>query len=148
MLTLNGTKDVEFCDGLSRRDFMKVGGLGVMGLTMAELLVAQQAQAAAKQEMNCIILFLVGAPGHLDTWDLKPDAPAEIRGPFKPIATNVAGIRISEHLPLCARIADKYCLVRSVTHERSDHEGGSHYMATGWNTFPAQKYPMFGTVVQ
>jgi hypothetical protein len=81
-------------------------------------------------------------------WDLKPEAPAEIRGPFQPIPTNVAGIRISEHLPLCAKIADKYVLVRSVTHARDDHEGGSHYMATGWNTFPAQKYPMYGTVVQ
>src|SRR5262245_49539693 len=134
MLTFNGSKDVEFCDGLSRRDFMKVGGLGVLGLTMTDLLAAEQARAAAAQsDMNCIILFLVGAPSHLDTWDLKPDAPAEIRGPFKPIPTSVPGIEIGEHFPMMGQIADKYALIRSVYHKEAPiHETGHQLMQTGW----------------
>jgi hypothetical protein len=108
----------------------------------------EAAGAVSPREMSCILIWLRGGPPSIDMWDLKPEAPAEIRGDFRPIRSNVPGIRISEHLPLSARIADKYLLIRSVTHNRSDHEGGSHYMATGWDTFPRQKYPMYGTVVQ
>src|SRR5438874_3356868 len=132
---------------LPRRDVLRVGALSALGLTLPDLWRVEKANAASR-DMSCILIWLRGGPSSVDMWDLKPDAPSEIRGEFKPVKTNVPGIEISEHLPLCAKIADKYALVRSVTHERSDHEGGSHYMATGWNTFPAQKYPMYGTVVQ
>src|SRR3954454_9630969 len=131
-----------------RRDLLRAGTLSALGLALPDLWRLEAAGASTPREMSCIMIWLRGGPSAVDMWDLKPDAPAEIRGPFRPIATNVAGIRISEHLPLCAKIADKYVLVRSVTHDRSDHEGGSHYMATGWDTFPRQKYPMYGTVVQ
>ncbi len=139
------------CDGyrrLPRREFLRVGALAGMGFSLADLLRLEAASAAPRRQMSCILLWLRGGPSSIDMWDLKPEAPAEIRGPFRPIKTNVAGIEVSEHLPLCAKIADRYLLVRSVTQNRDDHEGGSHYMATGWNTWPAQKYPMLGTVVQ
>lgn len=131
---------------LRRREVLKVGALGGM-LSLPSLLQAE-AGAAPKREISCILVWLRGGPSSIDMWDLKPDAPSEIRGPFNPIPTNVAGIRISEHLPLCAKIADKYCLVRSVTHPRDDHEGGSHVNSSGWDTWPQVRYPMFGTVVQ
>jgi hypothetical protein len=97
--------------------------------------------------MSCIMIWLRGGPSSIDMWDLKPDAPDTHRGEFKPISTNVPGFAICEHLPLTARHADKFCLVRSVTHPRGDHEGGSHYMATGWNTFPQTEYPSYGCVI-
>ena len=148
MLTLNASKDVEFCDGLSRRDFIKAGSLGMLGLTMADLLAARQASAAAKNDVNCIILFLVGAPSHLDTWDLKPNAPAEVRGPFKPICTNVPGIDICEHFPLMARMADKYALIRSVYHNEAPiHETGHQLMQTGWLFRGGTEYPHYGSVL-
>jgi hypothetical protein len=133
---------------LTRRAALTTVGSGILGLSLADLLRAEAAQASPRREMSCILVWLRGGPSSIDMWDLKPNAPAEVRGEFKPIPTNVAGLQVSEHLPLCAKIADKYCLVRSVTHPREDHEGGSHAMATGWNTWPQQTYPMYGTVVQ
>ncbi len=146
MLTLNGPKDVEFCDGLSRRDFMKVGGLGVMGLTMAELVAAEE--AAGRREMNCIVLFLVGGPSHIDTFDMKSDAPAEIRGPFRPIATNVPGIDICEHFPLMAEMADKFAIIRSVHHKEAPiHETGHQLMQTGQLFRGGTEFPHVGSVI-
>jgi len=133
---------------VARRDVLRAGALGGVGLTLADLLRLEAAQAAPRRELSCIFLWLRGGPSSIDMWDLKPNAPAEIRGEFKPIKTNVPGIEISEHLPLTAKITDKLCLVRSVTHPRDDHDAGSHINATGWNTWPAQYYPMYGTVVQ
>jgi hypothetical protein len=133
---------------LSRRELVTAGALGGLGLGLTDLFRAEAAHAAPKREMSCILLWLRGGPSSIDMWDLKPEAPPEIRGEFKPIKTTVSGIEISEHLPRLARVADKYCLVRSVTHPRDDHEGGSHVNATGWNSWPAQKHPMYGVVVQ
>jgi hypothetical protein len=148
MLTLNGPKGVEFCDELTRRDFMKVGSLGVMGLTMAELLAADEARAAAKREMSCIVLFLVGGPSQLDTWDPKPDAPAEIRGPFRPTPTNVPGIDIAENFQLMAGMADKYALIRSVYHKEAPiHETGHQLMQTGRLFRGGTEYPHYGSVI-
>ncbi len=134
-----------------RREFLQVGALGPLGLTMSGLLQARataaaQGVAAPKREVSCIMIWLRGGPSSIDMWDLKPGAPDTHRGEFKPISTNVPGIQISDQLPLTAQQADKFCLVRSVTHPRNDHEGGSHYMATGWNTFPVEKYPSYGCV--
>src|SRR5262245_42553234 len=116
MLTLNSCKSVQFCDGLTRRDFLRVGALsaGAFGLTLTQ---TQEANARARKDVNCILLFLVGGPSQLDTWDPKPAAPATVRGPFRPIQTNVPGIQIGEHFPRMARLADKYALVRSVHHD-------------------------------
>src|SRR5712692_7951623 len=102
MLTLESNKGVEFCDGLTRRDFLRVGALsaGAVSLSLTDLAGLTGARAGTRLgEKRCIVLFLVGGPSHLDTWDPKPDAPENIRGPFRPIATNIPGIRISEHFP-------------------------------------------------
>src|SRR5271154_996467 len=98
MLNFLSKKPVRFCDGLSRRDFLRVGtlGAGAVGLSLADV----QANTSTGSNINCILLFLVGGPSQLDTWDLKPDAPDHIRSPFLPIQTNVNGIQICEHFPL------------------------------------------------
>src|SRR2546423_1824340 len=100
MLQFESSRGVEFCDGLTRRDFLRVGALsaGAVGLNLADL--ARGNTASRRQDVGCILLFLVGGPSHLDTWDPKPQAPDSVRGPFRPIATNVSGIQICEHFPL------------------------------------------------
>ncbi len=126
-----------FCDGLARRDFLRLGTVGVfgLGLTLPELL-ARQARAAAEgkatKDVSLIFLFLRGGLSTIDTWDLKPDAPAEFRGEFQPIDTNVSGIRITEHLPRLARQMDRFALIRSFRHHNSDHGPADHYMLTGY----------------
>src|SRR3989475_531525 len=117
MFRLDADKTVHFCDGLTRRDFLHAGSLTLLGLSMPDL-VGLKAYGAISPEkdINCIFLFLVGAPSQIDTWDMKPNAPAEIRGPYKPIPTNADGIQISELFPRMARHADKFSLVRSVYH--------------------------------
>src|SRR5690242_5494915 len=99
------------CEGVTRRDVLKVGALSFLGLSLPQLLSMQRAAAGEKgavREKNCILLFMNGGPSHIDTWDPKPDAPAEYRGEFGAIATNVDGIQVCEHLPNMARMADKY----------------------------------------
>src|SRR5438046_1351487 len=104
------------CDGISRRGFLKVGFLGLAGLTLADhLRLKAQAQEAGQpsRDTAVILLWLGGGPSHIDMYDLKPDAPAEFRGEFRPVATNVPGVRISEHLPMQTRLMDKISIVRS-----------------------------------
>src|SRR5262249_43323486 len=123
------------CDGLSRRSFLKVGFLGLAGLTLADhLRFKARAQERGQQTRDTavILLLLGGGPSHIDMYDLKPDAPAEFRGEFRPIATNVAGIRIGEHLPRQARLMDKMSVVRSGTHTNAGHGMGAHWMLTGY----------------
>jgi hypothetical protein len=138
------------CEGVSRRDLLKVGSLSTLGLSLAEMLQLESAIAAEKggaRERNCILLFMNGGPTHIDTWDLKPDAPSEYRGEFNPIETNVPGIRISEHLPKMSRVADKYAIVRSLTSPEASHERACHYMLTGYRVLPTIEYPAYGSVV-
>src|SRR5687767_245852 len=119
MLTLWG--EPRRCrDGVSRRGFLRVGALGAAGLALPDVLRAQE----GKREGSVILVFLAGGPSHLETYDPKPGAPAEYRGPFGAIRTNVTGIRISELLPRHARIADKFAIIRSCSHETPAHEGG------------------------
>jgi uncharacterized protein (DUF1501 family) len=126
-----------FCDGVARRDFLRLGAASVfgLGLTLPELL-ARQARAAAEskptRDVSLIYLFLKGGLSTIDTWDLKPDAPAEFRGEFRPIDTIVPGIRIGEHLPRLAKQTDKFALLRSFRHHNSDHGPADHYMLTGY----------------
>jgi hypothetical protein len=116
----------------SRRRFLQVGTLGALGLTLPSLLRSRAEQPSpARRARHCILLFLTGGPPQLDTFDLKPDAPAEIRGEFRPIATRVTGIRVGEFCPLLARQADKFCLVRSVTHPDTVHTSAGYTMLTG-----------------
>jgi uncharacterized protein (DUF1501 family) len=131
------TDHTRFCDGVARRDFLRLGVAGGLGLslTLPDLL-ARRARAAAEgkptPDVSLIYLFLHGGLSTIDTFDLKPDAPAEFRGEFKPIDTNVPGVRIGEHLPKLARHMDKLALVRSFRHHNSDHGPADHYMLTGY----------------
>src|SRR5436190_19100852 len=103
-------------NSISRRQALRIGASGLIGGLSLPTLLELQAKAGTTRQapaQACIFIFLEGGPSHIDMWDLKPDAPAEIRGPFRPIRTNVAGTMISEHLPLVARMADKYTIVRS-----------------------------------
>jgi uncharacterized protein (DUF1501 family) len=141
-----------FCDGLTRRDFFKVGAVTAAGFGLPNLLGLQAAGAVRAQPKarSVILLFMGGGASHLDTFDLKPDAPAEIRGGFNPIATNVPGIAICERLPLIARQMDRVAVLRSVHHETSIHEVGAHYMLTGWmpsTVIFGNEHPSLGSVV-
>lgn len=110
--------------GSSRRDFLRVGGLGLAGLTLPDLLRLRAAQPPAERtrEKAVIFVYLFGGPSHIDTYDMKPDAPAEVRGEFKPIKTNVPGFDICEHMPMQARIADKLALVRNLSFNPNFHD--------------------------
>ena len=152
MLELIG-RGYRTCDGVTRRNFLKVGSLGIGGLSLANLLRARASAAQGGSVAKCksvILIWQAGGPSHLDMYDLKPDAPAEFRGEFKPIATNVPGIDISEHLPHQAKIMDKLAIVRSAYHTNAGHGMGSQWMLTGWQpTIEVNDniYPCIGSVV-
>jgi hypothetical protein len=134
MFALHSAHGSRHCDGFSRREFLQVGALGAGGFTLPELLRLQQTVGAdppARRARSVIVLFLSGGPSHLDMWDLKPDAPAEIRGTFRPTDTNVPGVRISEEMPRLARQADKFALLRSVSHPNGNHPAASYWMMVG-----------------
>lgn len=115
-----------------RRAFLTVGGLGLVGLTQADALRAAAENTGPRATAKSVILlFQFGGPSHLDTFDPKPDAPAEIRGEYASIDTNVTAIRVTEHLPQLAKIADRYSLVRSVHHKSSSHNPGAYYSLSG-----------------
>src|SRR5947209_50097 len=102
MLRLDADRPVSFCDHLTRRNFLHVGALTTLGVTLPGFLAQKAAGAVQDRDVNCVMLFLLGGPSQIDTWDPKPKAPAEIRGPFQPIATNVPGLEISEIFPRMA----------------------------------------------
>ena len=149
MIRLDSDKPVHFCDGLTRRDFLHVGMLGMMGFALTDWMTLKAEGALIQDnDLNVIQLFLVGGPSQLDTWDMKPDAPAEIRGPYKPIKTNVSGIEICEVFPRMAKIADKYALVRSLYHTAAAvHDTGHQLMQTGRLFQGGVISPNFGSVL-
>jgi hypothetical protein len=123
---------VRLCDGVTRREALRIGGLGFTGLMWPSLLRANPARTGSFGHARaCILVFNYGGPSHVDSFDLKPDAPAEVRGEFKPAPTNVPGVQICEHLPLLARRADRFTIIRSVTHNDNDHAIGAYYALTG-----------------
>jgi hypothetical protein len=128
------TNGTQCCDGLTRKEFLRIGGLGFAGLSLPQLLQAQPLAGNPKAK-RCIVLFMTGGPPQQDTFDMKPEASGAPRGEFKPIKTNVPGIEISEMFPMLAQQADKYCIIRSVTHDSNIHTVGAHYMLTG-NALP------------
>jgi Protein of unknown function (DUF1501) len=137
-----------FCDGLHRRDFLKAGAIGGLGLSLASYLrLAKAGEIAPAKGRSAIYINLTGGPTHLDTFDLKPDAPAEIRGEFKPIKTNVPGMEICELMPKLAQCADKYIILRGVSHSIAAHNLGTDYMNTGNRPLPSLDYPSYGAVV-
>ncbi len=124
------------CDRVSRRDVLEVGGLGLLGLTLPGLLRAEAEPARSgmppRRAKSCILIFLNGGPSHLDMWDMKPEAPAEVRGEFRPIPTTVPGIQVSEHLPRLAKQAHRFALIRSAYHRVANaHAMAVYYALTG-----------------
>src|SRR5207247_2539578 len=145
MLTFFNGSGGQFCDGLSRRSFLRAGGLALGGLTLSDLLRlrAQGDVMPQGRGKSVIMICLGGGPSQVDTYDMKPEAPAEIRGEFRPIKTNVSGMQLSEMLPRQAKIADKFAVVRSATWEEPDHQRIEIF--TG---FPKrQRRPSFGSYV-
>jgi hypothetical protein len=145
VLTLLGPRS-RFCDGVSRRSFLKVGALGVGGLTLPGLMRAEAA-AGKKSHKSVIMVYLSGGMAHQDTFDLKPNAPAEVRGTFKPIGTNLPGIRVCEHLPHLAKCMDKLIVVRSLVGQRDEHSSWQSYTGTTMNAAQREGKPHFGSVV-
>ena len=159
------SSSARFCDGVQRRDLLKVGCASTLTgmLTLPELLagrahaseLGKAARDKSKDDVSLIILFLKGGLSTIDTLDLKPAAPPEFRGEFDPIDTTVPGMQICEHLPLLAQQAQNFALLRSLTHPNSDHGGADHYMLTGYqplpgfnpNLVPNNQRPAHGSVV-
>ncbi len=121
MLTLRGRAHGGFCDGISRRDFLKIGGLALGGLSLPQILAAEEQSKTGLSHKAVIMVFLAGGPPHQDMVDLKPEAPVEIRGEFKPIPTNVPGVEICEHMPRLAKIMDKIAIIRTLVGARGEH---------------------------
>src|SRR5258707_15231347 len=144
MFTFWGTRQ-KFCDGMSRRSFLRVGAFGA-GLTLAGMLKARAESPAPTKKRSAIMVYLPGGPSHIDMYDLKPDAPAEFRGEFKPINTNVTGVQICEHFPLQAQMFDKLAVVRSLV---SVDEHSDSAVMTGYseNTNRTAHHPSFGAVL-
>ena len=130
---------------LSRRNMLKVGTLGC-GLGLSNFLELDAAEDSPTQDRNAILIFLTGGQSHIDTWDMKPDA-GDKRGEFESIETNVAGFRICEHMPHLAKQADKYAIVRSVSHTQGAHSPGQRYLQTGNRKIPSLEYPDYGAVI-
>ena len=149
----------DYCDGINRRDALRVGA-GAFGLTL-ESLLRRQAAATEKgidnrrDDVSLIVLFLKGGLSTIDTLDMKPHAPSEFRGEFDPIATNVPGIEVCNHLPHLSRVADKFALLRSFTHTDSNHGPADHWMLTGYapragfnpSLKPNNQFPSLGSIV-
>jgi hypothetical protein len=138
---------------MGRRELLRAGSLGLFGLGLPQLLQARSAAAPrAGQAKSCIVLFMWGGPAQQDTWDPKPEAPAEYRGEFKPITTRVPGVRVCEHLPLLARRTDSLALIRSMTHPDVDHTTATHFLLTG-RSVPrrgaprTEDWPTYGSVL-
>lgn len=136
MLSIPGPRSSRFCDGISRRNCLRIGALGLGGLALPDVLRAEAASGGRGPAKGIIMLVLPGGPSHLDMYDLKPDAPPEIRGEFRPIATNVPGLEICELMPRLARMADKFTVLRSLVGARDDHN--THWCTTGWESHPPQ----------
>jgi hypothetical protein len=149
MFRLDADRRVHFCDGITRRDFLHAGTVAMLGLTLPEFFSIKAAgKVNSNKDVNCIQLMLVGGPSQLDTFDMKPEAPDSIRGPYKPIPTNVSGIQISEIFPRLAKHADKFALLRSVYHTAAAvHDTGCQMMQTGRLFQGGLESPNYGCVL-
>jgi hypothetical protein len=158
MLTIHGAKQ-RTCEGWSRRALLQAGGAGLLGLSLPRLLAAEADSNPGRKPTakSVIFLMLFGGPSQLETFDLKPSAPEQIRGPFRPIACRTPELLIGEHLPKTAAISDKFCVIRSMSHSFNDHSGGGHYLQTGrrWHvpigggfTPTPRDWPSIGSIVE
>jgi hypothetical protein len=150
MIRIQGDSTSQYCDGKSRRSFLQVGMAGMGTLGIPDLLRAKEASPGPKKNTSVILLWLDGGPSHHDTYDPKPDAPREYAGIWNPISTNVPGMDLCEMLPLHAKIADRFSVVRSVHHGTGDHFTAGHWMLTGRGGVSGGmkdgKYPFFGGI--
>ncbi|MEX2185741.1 MAG: DUF1501 domain-containing protein [Pirellulales bacterium] len=151
MLTLFDRDSRSLRGGMSRRSFLQIGGVGLTGLTLPWLLAAEAASAGAGgggSQKSLIMIYLVGGPPHLDMWDLKPDAPVEVRGEFRPIRTNVPGIELCEHLPRMAKMMDKFAVLRSIVGAQDDHNAFQCYTGRDQRrVMPTGDWPQLGSAV-
>jgi len=157
MLSISGHGS-RTCDGFTRRQMLQAAGAGLLGLSLPKLWAAESVGRRYPQRAKSVIfLFLFGGPSQFETFDMKPSAPAEIRGPFQPIGSRTPDLRICEHLPRLANVSDKYTVIRSMTHTFNDHSGGAHYMQTGrrWQVpvgggfaFTPDDWPSIGSIVE
>jgi len=132
------------CDGIRRRDFVRLGALSAFGLGLGEGALAAKSKTSAK---SCILIWLDGGPSHLETFDVKPNAPKEVRGPFGSIKTSVPGVAVCELLPQTAQRMQHLALIRSLTSPLGEHNFGTHYMMTGYKPTPVLEYPSYGAVL-
>jgi hypothetical protein len=140
------------CTGISRRSFLRIGGLSTLGLSLASFLRLKEAAASTGapntgKAVNCILLWMQGGPSHHDTFDPKPDAPAEVRGEFGTIPTTIPGVRIAEHLPLLAKQTDKFSIIRGHDPKNGSHGVADHLMMTGHKFNASLPFPCYGAVV-
>jgi len=153
MLKIDAGGTQRYCDGISRRSFVQIGAAGMASVGLPAILQAKEASAQrgiARKDTAVILVWLDGGPSHMDLYDLKPEAPAEYRGIWQPIPTNVAGIEISELFPRQAQVADKFSIVRSLHHNNGDHFAGGHIILTSRSgasgADQAGKYPSIGSI--
>lgn len=139
------------CDGVSRRGFLRLGSLGLAGLTLPNLLAAREANPAARQDTAVILWFMAGGPSQIETWDPKPAATEIVRGPYASIPTRTPGLRFCELLPRQAAVSDKFTIIRSITHHENNHPDAAHFVQTGYHEsgvqFRGQIYPAQGSIV-
>ncbi|MBL8815155.1 MAG: DUF1501 domain-containing protein [Planctomyces sp.] len=162
MLSISGNLR-KTCDGKTRREILNAGGAGLFGLTLPTLLSLESRASDSlilhhpAKAKSVIFMLLFGGPSQLETFDMKPEAPDSIRGPFRPIAARTPDLRISEHLPRMAAVSDRYCVIRTMSHTFNDHSGGGHYLQTGrrWHVpigggfSPTPKdWPSMGSIVE
>lgn len=139
-----------YCDRIQRRDFLKAGTLSALGVSLANLLRLEAEGSIPSQDSgkNAIFVYLPGGQSHHDTWDMKPESPdPQVRGEFSPIATNVPGLNICEHMPNLARVADTYAVIRNVHHTLAAHAPGQQYMRSGNKPLPSLEYPNHGSII-
>jgi len=158
---LSFSSPLQLCETTSRRELLRLGGLAPIGLTLPDLLtrtaIAQQTgENPIPRAKSCLIIFMEGGASHVDLWDMKPNAPSQIRGEFQPIDTEIPGVHVCEHLPLSAKHWHRLAQVRSVTHAINDHNAGAYYALTG--RYPVEQgklivseqptnFPPFGSVI-
>lgn len=155
MFRIDAGKTDRYCDGVSRRSFVQLGAAGLASVGLPGIMQAKELskkQNQGRENVSAILLWLDGGPGHMDMYDMKPEAPAEYRGIWRPISTNVPGFEITELFPKQAKVADKFSVVRSLHHDTGDHFAGGHRMLTakamgvsGANT--AGRFPSIGSIV-
>ena len=146
------------CNGISRRAMLQAAGAGLFGMSLPKLLAAERVHPSRPARAKSVIfLFLFGGPSQYETFDMKPEASSDIRGPFRPIGCRTPDLKICEHLPKLAEMSDKYCVIRSMSHDFNDHSGAGHYIQTGkrWHipigggfNATAQDWPSMGSVVE